>query len=151
MWSRDSRRIAFTWERAGVANLYVVPADGSAKPTQVTTEGVPGGYFWSADSQSIQFLRGTALMAMPLERRGGHERDGDPGAQRRASPVTARGSCIWSAARLEPAAGEAGADAAGVDAAARRQLRRRTTPRSPGRRRSMSDRWRTEATAWSRR
>src|SRR5678815_741500 len=66
VWSRDSRRIAFTWERAGVANLYVVPADGSAKPTQVTTDGVPGGYFWSADSQSIQFLRGTALMAIPL-------------------------------------------------------------------------------------
>ena len=49
-----------------MANLYVVPADGSAQPTQVTTEGVPGGYFWSADSQSIQFLRGTALMAIPL-------------------------------------------------------------------------------------
>jgi len=67
VWSRDSRRVAFTWERAGVANLYVVPADGSAKPTQVTTDGVPGGYFWSADSQSIQFLRGSTLMAIPLD------------------------------------------------------------------------------------
>jgi dipeptidyl aminopeptidase/acylaminoacyl peptidase len=67
IWSRDSRRVAFTWERAGVANLYVVPADGSAKPTQVTTDGVPPGYFWSADSQSIQFLRGATLMAIPLD------------------------------------------------------------------------------------
>src|SRR3954468_2997818 len=67
VWSRDSKRIAFTWERAGVANLYVVPADGSAKPAQVTTDGVPPGYFWSADSQSIQFLRGGTLMAIPLD------------------------------------------------------------------------------------
>src|SRR3954464_11681292 len=56
VWSRDSRRIAFTWERAGVANLYVVPADGGAS-VQVTTDGVPGGYFWSADSRSIDFFR----------------------------------------------------------------------------------------------
>jgi len=66
VWSRDSRRVAFTWERAGVANLYVVPADGSSKPVQVTTEGVPPGYFWSADSQSIQFVRGSTVMAIPL-------------------------------------------------------------------------------------
>src|SRR5262245_47500590 len=66
VWSRDSRRIAFTWERAGVANLYVAPADGSSKPVQVTTEGVPPGYFWSADSQAIQFVRGSTVMAIPL-------------------------------------------------------------------------------------
>src|SRR5450759_5497686 len=67
VWSRDSKRVAFTWERAGVANLYLVPADGSAKPTQVTTDGVPGGIFWSADSQTIRFFRGTSLMALPLD------------------------------------------------------------------------------------
>src|SRR3954454_17081449 len=66
VWSRDSRRIAFTWERAGVANLFVVPADGSAAPAQLTTDGVPAGYFWSADSQSIAFFRGATLMAIPL-------------------------------------------------------------------------------------
>ena len=65
VWSRDARRIAFTWERAGVANLYVVPADGSSAPAQVTTDGVPGGYFWSADSQAIEYFRGGALMAIP--------------------------------------------------------------------------------------
>src|SRR4029078_9508731 len=67
VWSRDSRRGGFTWGRGGGANLAVVPADGSAKPTQVTTDGVPGGYFWSVDSQSIQFLRGSTLMAIPLD------------------------------------------------------------------------------------
>ena len=34
VWSRDGRRIAFTWERAGVANLYVVPSDGSGAVTR---------------------------------------------------------------------------------------------------------------------
>jgi len=65
VWSRDSRRIAFTWERAGVANLYVVGAAGGAPPTQVTTDGVPAGYFWSADSQSIEYFRGATLMSIP--------------------------------------------------------------------------------------
>jgi dipeptidyl aminopeptidase/acylaminoacyl peptidase len=65
LWSRDSRRIAFSWERAGVANLYVVPADAASAPVRVTTDGVPAGYFWSADSQSIEFFRGGTLMAIP--------------------------------------------------------------------------------------
>jgi dipeptidyl aminopeptidase/acylaminoacyl peptidase len=65
VWSRDSRRIAFTWERAGVANLYIVPADGSSAAVQVTADGVPAGYFWSADSHAIEFFRGGALMAIP--------------------------------------------------------------------------------------
>jgi len=67
VWSRDSRRIAFTWERAGVANLYVVPADGSSKPVQVTKDGVPGNVFWSPDSTSLLFVRGGALMKLPLD------------------------------------------------------------------------------------
>ena len=67
VWSRDSRRIAFTWERAGVANLYVVPADGSARPVQLTTDGVPGNIFWSPDSSSIMFFRGQTLMTMGLD------------------------------------------------------------------------------------
>src|SRR5205814_8060698 len=66
VWSRDSRRVAFTWERAGVANLFVVPADGSAPPLQLTTDGVPAGYFWSADSQSIEYFRGATLSAIPV-------------------------------------------------------------------------------------
>src|SRR4029079_11091461 len=67
IWSRDSRRVAFTWERAGVANVYVVPADGSAPPAQVTRDGVPGNVFWSPDSTSLLFFRGAALMTLPLD------------------------------------------------------------------------------------
>ena len=52
VWSRDSRAVAFMWERAGVSNLYVVPADGSTKPVALTTDGQPvAGVFWSADSR----------------------------------------------------------------------------------------------------
>ena len=68
IWSRDSKRIAFTWERAGVANLYVVPADGSAPPVQVTKDGVPGNMFWSPDGSSLLFFRGgSSLMRQPLD------------------------------------------------------------------------------------
>ena len=37
VWSHDSKRVAFLWERAGVTDLYVVAVDGSAKPVAITT------------------------------------------------------------------------------------------------------------------
>src|SRR5260221_7802029 len=67
IWSRDGRRIVFPWGRAGVSNLYPAPADGSAKPVQLTTDGVPGNVFWSPDSASLLFFRGASLMALPLD------------------------------------------------------------------------------------
>jgi len=67
VWSRDSQRIAFLWERAGVANLYVVPADGTTPPVAVTDDGGPvSGAFWSADSRFLYFMRdGTLMQAAP--------------------------------------------------------------------------------------
>jgi dipeptidyl aminopeptidase/acylaminoacyl peptidase len=65
VWSRDSKRIAFTWERAGEAHLYVVPADGSAPPVRFTT--LPANVIWSADSSSILFFLGNRLMTMALD------------------------------------------------------------------------------------
>jgi dipeptidyl aminopeptidase/acylaminoacyl peptidase len=63
VWSRDSRSVAFMWERAGVANLFVVPADGSSAPVPITKDGEPvAGVFWSADSRALYFTRGTTLM-----------------------------------------------------------------------------------------
>jgi dipeptidyl aminopeptidase/acylaminoacyl peptidase len=68
IWSRDSRWVAFTWERAGVSNLYVVPADGSAKPVALTTDGEPvAGAFWTADSKALGFMRGGSLMRVLLD------------------------------------------------------------------------------------
>jgi dipeptidyl aminopeptidase/acylaminoacyl peptidase len=62
IWSRDSQRVAFMSERVGVANLYVVPADGSAGPVAITVEGGASGVFWGADSRTIYFMRGGQLM-----------------------------------------------------------------------------------------
>src|SRR5262245_7290061 len=68
VWSRDSRRVAFLWERAGVMNLYVGPADGSVKPVAVTSDGEPtAGAFWSADSQTLYFLRAGTPMQVPAD------------------------------------------------------------------------------------
>ncbi|HEY3383920.1 MAG TPA: prolyl oligopeptidase family serine peptidase [Vicinamibacterales bacterium] len=70
IWSRDSRWIAFMWERAGVSNLYVVAADGSAKPVALTTDGGPVvGPFWTADSKAIGFMRGGSLMRVSTDGR----------------------------------------------------------------------------------
>src|SRR4051794_39876957 len=56
VWSRDSKKVAFLWERAGVSDLYVVPADGSSQPVAITTGGNgPNGVFWSADSRTLYF------------------------------------------------------------------------------------------------
>ena len=63
LWSRDSSKVAFMWDRAGVSNLYVVPADGSTKPVALTSDGQAAtGVFWSADSRTVYFLRAGVLM-----------------------------------------------------------------------------------------
>jgi len=68
VWSRDSRHVAFLWERAGVANLYVVPADGSGKPVAITSDGVAvGGVSWSQDDRMLYFARGGTLMQAPAD------------------------------------------------------------------------------------
>ena len=68
VWSRDSRHVAFRWERAGVANLYVVPADGSGKPVAVTSDGVAvAGVSWSQDDRLLYFARGGTLMQAPAD------------------------------------------------------------------------------------
>src|SRR5258705_8246559 len=64
IWSRDSRRIVFTWERAGVSNLYLVPADGSSKPVQLTTDAVPVNGLWSPDSSSLLFFPRASLITL---------------------------------------------------------------------------------------
>jgi dipeptidyl aminopeptidase/acylaminoacyl peptidase len=64
IWSPDGTRVAFTWDRAGVSNLYVADAGGGpAAPKQLTAypSGAPAGAFWSRDSQTIYFSRGGDL------------------------------------------------------------------------------------------
>src|SRR2546422_8715908 len=57
VWSPDGKRIAFLWDRAGVANLYVAASDGRGQPTALTSfpEGQIEEMFWSHDSQSLYF------------------------------------------------------------------------------------------------
>ena len=63
VWSPDSTRVAFVWDRAGVSNLYVVDAARPGTPRALTSfaAGAPAGLFWSADSQGVYFSRGGDL------------------------------------------------------------------------------------------
>ncbi len=57
LFSPDGTKVAFLWDRAGVANLYVAEVDGVEKPRAITNlkEGQPGGFFWSGDSASLYY------------------------------------------------------------------------------------------------
>jgi dipeptidyl aminopeptidase/acylaminoacyl peptidase len=56
-WSPDGKSIVFTWDRAGVSNLFVANAGGHGNPVAVTSfsEGQVEDAFWSGDSQTIFF------------------------------------------------------------------------------------------------
>ena len=57
IWSPDGKRIAFAWDRAGVANLFVVNVDGRGQPMPLTsfTQGRVEGAFWSEDGDIVYF------------------------------------------------------------------------------------------------
>ncbi len=57
LWSPDGKHVVFTWDRAGVSNLYVSNADGHGQPVALTSfpEGQVGEAFWSRDSQAVYF------------------------------------------------------------------------------------------------
>src|SRR5258705_4125354 len=56
-WSPDGRHVVFSWDRAGVANLYIANADGHGQPVAVTSfsEGQIEKAFWAGDSQTVYF------------------------------------------------------------------------------------------------
>jgi hypothetical protein len=47
IWSPDGKLVAFVWDRAGIANLYIANADGSGEPKPLTSfsEGQVTGAF----------------------------------------------------------------------------------------------------------
>src|SRR5467141_1481409 len=57
VWSPDGKHVVFSWDRAGVANLYVANADGHGQPIAVTSfsEGQVEQAFWAGDSQAVYF------------------------------------------------------------------------------------------------
>ena len=56
VWSPDGKHVLFTWERAGIANLYV--SEGTGVPQAITSydDGGAGNAFWG-DAQTIYFSR----------------------------------------------------------------------------------------------
>ena len=57
IWSPDGKLVAFVWDRAGVANLYIANADGSGQPKPLTSfpQGQVDGAFWNADGDIVYF------------------------------------------------------------------------------------------------
>jgi dipeptidyl aminopeptidase/acylaminoacyl peptidase len=68
LFSPDGSRVAFLWERAGVANLYAATVDGKEPPRALTqlTVGQPGGVFWAKDSGSLYYSYGGDLWQVPV-------------------------------------------------------------------------------------
>ena len=70
-WSPSGDAIAYLWDRGGVQNVWVVPINGGA-PVALTrfTEGLIDALEWSADGQSLLFVRDGVMVRVP--------RDGGP-------------------------------------------------------------------------
>ena len=55
-WSPDGKTIAFTSDRSGKAQLYLLPADGGeARQMTTFTRGIGGSLAWSPDGSKIAF------------------------------------------------------------------------------------------------
>src|SRR5271169_3852051 len=67
IWSPDGKHVAFVWDRAGIANLYVANADGSGAPKPLTSfpQGQVEGAFWSEDSDLVYFPHDGDLWQVP--------------------------------------------------------------------------------------
>ncbi len=68
LWSPDGKHVVFTWDRAGVSNLYMASADGHGQPVALTSfrEGQVDPAFWSSGSQTVYFPHGGDLWEAPI-------------------------------------------------------------------------------------
>jgi dipeptidyl aminopeptidase/acylaminoacyl peptidase len=65
-WTPDGSHVWFTYDSAGINNVWVAPADGSspAKPLTTYADGQSGGGgFWSNDGRTFFFQRDGGLLA----------------------------------------------------------------------------------------
>lgn len=115
-WSPDGRHIAFLSDMSGEEELYMVPQDGSARPTALTSGGRAMRYSprWSPDSKKIAFAdKDGKLFVVTAADKSVVEVADDPRGQIRdytwspdssflafsmADTPTARSIFIWSAA-----------------------------------------------------
>ena len=68
VWSPDGTRVVFTWDRAGISNLYVADTTqpgSEPKPLTSFESGFPTGAFWSRDGQRVYFARSGDLWQVP--------------------------------------------------------------------------------------
>jgi dipeptidyl aminopeptidase/acylaminoacyl peptidase len=68
-WTPDGSHIWFTYDSAGINNVWTAPADGSspAKPLTTYADGQSGsGGFWSNDGRTFFFQRDGGLLAVSL-------------------------------------------------------------------------------------
>jgi dipeptidyl aminopeptidase/acylaminoacyl peptidase len=80
-WTPDGSHVWFTYDSAGIDNVWIAPADGSspARPLTTYADGQSGsGGFWSKDGQTFFFPRDSALLAVSA--RGGAPRVAWPSA-----------------------------------------------------------------------
>jgi len=71
-WTPDGTHVWFTYDSAGINNVWAAPADGSspARPLTTYADGQSGnGGFWSKDGQTFFFQRDGGLLAVSV--RGG--------------------------------------------------------------------------------
>src|SRR2546430_5445283 len=68
VWSPDGKHVVFTWDRAGVGNLYVANADGHGQPHALTSfpEGQVEGAFWNEDGDAVYFPHDGDLWQVPV-------------------------------------------------------------------------------------
>src|SRR2546429_3222218 len=68
VWSPDGKHVVFTWDLAGVANLYVANADGQGQPQALTSfpEGQVEGAFWNEDGDKVYFPHDGDLWQVPV-------------------------------------------------------------------------------------
>jgi dipeptidyl aminopeptidase/acylaminoacyl peptidase len=68
IWSPDGKHVAYVWDRAGVANLYMANADGHGQPQALTSfpEGQVDGAFWNEDGDKVYFPHEGDLWQVPI-------------------------------------------------------------------------------------
>jgi dipeptidyl aminopeptidase/acylaminoacyl peptidase len=80
-WTPDGSHVWFTYDSAGINNVWVASANGSspARPLTTYADGQSGtGGFWSKDGQTFFFQRDGGLLAVSV--RGGRARTAWPSA-----------------------------------------------------------------------
>jgi Tol biopolymer transport system component len=78
IWTRDGKRIVFSWQKSTVVNLFSQPYDGSSPMERLTTsESHHAAGSWSSDGQTLAFAEGdttTGFKILLLEARSGRVR-----------------------------------------------------------------------------